>query len=61
MTTVDNYIPQLPLFVDNEVGQPSGSEAKGTTPSHNFEGVFPALPPSFSSLLMDCSQNNHGL
>ncbi|KAL9325343.1 hypothetical protein ACSQ67_005988 [Phaseolus vulgaris] len=59
MTPVDNYIPQLPLFVNNEVGQPSESEAKGTTPSHNFEGMLPALPPSFSSLLMDCSQNKH--
>ncbi|ESW25767.1 hypothetical protein PHAVU_003G063800 [Phaseolus vulgaris] len=59
MTPVDNYIPQLPLFVNNEVGQPSESEAKGATPSHNFEGMLPALPPSFSSLLMDCSQNKH--
>ncbi|KOM31690.1 hypothetical protein LR48_Vigan01g124500 [Vigna angularis] len=58
MTPADNYIPQLPIFVNNEVGQPSGAEVKGTTPSHNFEGVLPALPPSFSSLLMDCSQNN---
>ncbi|XP_047148644.1 protein POOR HOMOLOGOUS SYNAPSIS 1 [Vigna umbellata] len=58
MTPADNYIPQLPIFVNNEVGQPSGAEVKGTTPSHNFEGVLPALPPSFTSLLMDCSQNN---
>lgn len=61
MTPADNYIPQLPIFVNNEVGQPSGAEVKGNTPCHNFEGVLPALPPSFSSLLMDCSQNNLGL
>ncbi|QCD82030.1 hypothetical protein DEO72_LG2g2363 [Vigna unguiculata] len=61
MTPANNYIPQLPIFVNNEMGQPSGSEVKGTTPSHNFEGMLPALPPSFSSLLMDCSQNNLAL
>ena len=61
MTPANNYIPQLPIFVNNEMRQPSGSEVKGTTPSHNFEGMLPALPPSFSSLLMDCSQNNLGL
>ncbi|KAK7386767.1 hypothetical protein VNO78_27103 [Psophocarpus tetragonolobus] len=59
MTPVDNYIPQLPQYVNNEVGQSSGSQEKGITPGHNFEGTLPALPPSFSALLMDCSQNNH--
>ncbi|KAL5165717.1 Protein POOR HOMOLOGOUS SYNAPSIS 1 [Glycine soja] len=59
MTPVDNYIPQLPLYANNEVGRPLGSQEKGTTSGHNFEGMLPALPPSFSTLLMDCSQNNH--
>nr|KYP57307.1 hypothetical protein KK1_003566 [Cajanus cajan] len=59
MTPVDNYIPQLPLCVNNVGEQPSGSQEKGTTPGHNFEGLLPALPPSFAALLMDCSENNH--
>ncbi|TKY58682.1 hypothetical protein E2542_SST15751 [Spatholobus suberectus] len=57
MTPVDNYIPQLPLWVNNEGERPSGSQEKGTTPCHKFEGMLPALPPSFTTLLMDCSEN----
>ncbi|KAL2344377.1 hypothetical protein Fmac_005662 [Flemingia macrophylla] len=59
MTPVDNYIPQLPLHATNVGEQPSGFQEKGTTPGHNFEGLLPALPPSFAALLMDCSENNH--
>ncbi|KAK7361637.1 hypothetical protein VNO77_03708 [Canavalia gladiata] len=59
MTPVDNYIPQMPLHMNNE-GEPAlGIQENETTPAHNFEGVLPALPPSFATLLMDCSENNH--
>ncbi|RDX65110.1 Protein POOR-likeOUS SYNAPSIS 1, partial [Mucuna pruriens] len=59
MTPVDNYIPQLPLCVNNEGERPSGSREKGMTLDQNFECMLPALPPSFATLLMDCSENNH--
>lgn len=60
MTPVDTYIPEMPPRIKNEGGRPSGTQEKETTPAHNFEGILPALPPSFASLLMDCSEINHG-
>ncbi|KAJ1422826.1 hypothetical protein SESBI_12767 [Sesbania bispinosa] len=59
MTPVDTYIPQMPLYTKNEGEQPSGTQEKETTPVHTFEGILPALPPSFATLLMDCSGINH--
>lgn len=58
---VNSYIPQLPLYAKKEGERSSGSQEKRRTPDHNFECMLPALPPSFATLLMDCSENNHGL
>ncbi|KAG4399707.1 hypothetical protein GLYMA_08G283250v4 [Glycine max] len=52
MTPDENYIPQLPLYVNNEVGRPSGSQETATPPGHKFEDILPALPPSFSTLVL---------
>ncbi|KAK7318256.1 hypothetical protein RJT34_02955 [Clitoria ternatea] len=59
MTPDDTYIPQLPLCINNKVEQPSATQEKETAPSRSFESILPALPPSFTNLLMDCSQINH--
>ncbi|XP_019423180.1 PREDICTED: protein POOR HOMOLOGOUS SYNAPSIS 1 isoform X2 [Lupinus angustifolius] len=59
MTPVGSYIPQMPQSINGRRVTPSGTQEKATTPSQNFEGVLPALPPSFTSLLMDCSEINH--
>lgn len=59
MTPVDTYIPQMLPSLKNEE-QHSGTKVKETAAGRNFEGVYPALPPSFTSLLMDCSEINQG-
>lgn len=59
MTPLDNYVPQMPLRINNGE-QPSGTQEKETTPAHKFDGTLPALPPSFATLLMDCSEVKHG-
>ncbi|KAE9597972.1 hypothetical protein Lalb_Chr16g0392221 [Lupinus albus] len=59
MTPVGNYIPQMPQSINVRRMTPSVTQEKATTPSQNFEGILPALPPSFTSLLMDCSEINH--
>ncbi|XP_027348118.1 protein POOR HOMOLOGOUS SYNAPSIS 1 [Abrus precatorius] len=57
MTPVDNYIPQMPLCMNDEGERPLATQVKETDPGQNFEGVLPVLPPSFATLLMDCSEN----
>ncbi|XP_061358538.1 protein POOR HOMOLOGOUS SYNAPSIS 1 [Gastrolobium bilobum] len=59
LTPVDSYIPQMPQCMNNEGEQPSGTQEKETIPGNNVEGILPALPPSFASLLMDCSEISH--
>ncbi|XP_054825499.1 protein POOR HOMOLOGOUS SYNAPSIS 1-like isoform X1 [Prosopis cineraria] len=56
ITPFDTYIPKMPPSSNNEGNRYSGTQEKETTAGHNFEGVYPALPPSFTSLLMDCSE-----
>ncbi|XP_057417792.1 protein POOR HOMOLOGOUS SYNAPSIS 1 isoform X2 [Lotus japonicus] len=58
MTPLDNYVPQMPLRINNGE-QPSGTQEKETTPAQKFDGTLPALPPSFATLLMDCSEVKH--
>lgn len=60
MTPFDTYIPKLPPSFNNEEKPYSGTQEKETTAGHNFDGMYPALPPSFASLLMDCSGMNQG-
>ncbi|KAF7829323.1 protein POOR HOMOLOGOUS SYNAPSIS 1 [Senna tora] len=58
MTPIDTYIPQMPPSLKNEEERHSGSKEMETAAGQNLECVFPALPPSFTSLLMDCSEIN---
>lgn len=52
MNPVEDYSPQLQLSWNNEAEQTSFSTEK--SPNHNNEGISPAMPPSFTSLLRDC-------
>lgn len=60
MTPLDTYIPFMPPSLKNEGERHSGSQEKETNAARNFESVFSALPPSFTSLLMDCSEIDQG-
>lgn len=60
MTPVETYIPQMPQSMNTKGEQPSGTQENETPPGFNFEGILPSLPPSFTTLLMDCSEINHG-
>lgn len=52
MGPVQDYSPQLQLSWNKEAEQASLSTEKSL--NHNNEGISPAMPPSFTSLLLDC-------
>ncbi|CAK7332597.1 unnamed protein product [Dovyalis caffra] len=52
MSPVDTYSPQLQLSLNDEAEQASFTEEKALTQNH--DGISPAMPPSFTSLLLDC-------
>ena len=56
LAPVDTYTPQMPPSLNNEGEHYSRIEEKENISGHNL----PALPPSFTSLLMDCSEIKHG-
>ncbi|XP_028769386.1 protein POOR HOMOLOGOUS SYNAPSIS 1-like [Neltuma alba] len=58
ITPFDTYIPTMPPSFNDEEKRYSGTQEKETTAGNSFEGIYPAFPPSFTSLLMDCSQIN---
>ncbi|KAK4263145.1 hypothetical protein QN277_028604 [Acacia crassicarpa] len=58
ITPLDTYIPKMAPSFNNEEKRYSGTQEKETTVGYNSEGIYPALPPSFTSLLMDCSEIN---
>lgn len=49
---VDTYTPEMPPNLSNEVEQPHYTQEIKV--NHNFEGISPAMPPSFQSLLANC-------
>ncbi|XP_031260426.1 protein POOR HOMOLOGOUS SYNAPSIS 1 [Pistacia vera] len=49
---VDTYTPEMPPNLSYEVEQPYCTQE--TMLNHNFEGISPAMPPSFQSLLANC-------
>ncbi|KAI4328186.1 hypothetical protein L6164_020563 [Bauhinia variegata] len=55
----DVYTPQMPPSSKSEGERHLGTQVKETTLSQKIERVLPVLPPSFTSLLMDCSEINH--
>ncbi|RYR65169.1 hypothetical protein Ahy_A03g011144 [Arachis hypogaea] len=59
MTPVDTYKPQMPRSIKTEEKQPSGTQEMEVPPGFSIAGILPALPPSFTTLLMDCSEINH--
>ncbi|XP_057747918.1 protein POOR HOMOLOGOUS SYNAPSIS 1 [Arachis stenosperma] len=59
MTPVDTYKPQMPRSIKTEEKQPSGTQEMEAPPGFSIAGILPALPPSFTTLLMDCSEINH--
>ncbi|GAY36262.1 hypothetical protein CUMW_020990 [Citrus unshiu] len=52
MTSVDTYTPEMPPSLNNEVDQPSCNQE--TNVNHVYEGLYPTLPPSFTSLITNC-------
>eukprot|EP00258_Populus_trichocarpa_P008736 XP_002314603.2 protein POOR HOMOLOGOUS SYNAPSIS 1 [Populus trichocarpa] len=52
MGPVQDYSPQLQLSWNKEAEQASLSTEKSL--NHNNEGISPVMPPSFTSLLLDC-------
>ncbi|KAI4314373.1 hypothetical protein L6164_027287 [Bauhinia variegata] len=59
MTPSDTYTPQMPPILRSEGERHTGTQEKETTLVHKFDGILPALPPGFNSLLMDCSENSY--
>ncbi|MED6180697.1 hypothetical protein PIB30_012573 [Stylosanthes scabra] len=57
-TPVDIYKPQMPRSIKTEGKQPSATQEMETPPGFSIQGILPALPPSFTTLLMDCSENH---
>lgn len=52
MTSVDTYTPEMPPSLNYEVDQPSCNQE--TNVNHVYEGLYPTLPPSFTSLITNC-------
>ncbi|XP_021293603.1 protein POOR HOMOLOGOUS SYNAPSIS 1 [Herrania umbratica] len=52
MTAGNSYTPQMDPSLSYEIEQQSFDQ--DAILNHNSEGIFPALPPSFTSLLTDC-------
>ncbi|EOY00580.1 PREDICTED: protein POOR HOMOLOGOUS SYNAPSIS 1 isoform X2 [Theobroma cacao] len=52
MTAGNSYTPQMDPSLSYEIEQQSFDQ--DAMLNHNCEGIFPALPPSFTSLLTDC-------
>ncbi|KAJ7953569.1 protein POOR HOMOLOGOUS SYNAPSIS 1 [Quillaja saponaria] len=59
VTPIDTYTPQMPPSLGTEVEHYSSSQEKKIIPTHDFEGISQAFPPSFTSLITNyCSDRN---
>lgn len=62
IASVDTYTPEMPPSLKYEVEQPSYNQEINLNHNfnHNLEGIYPALPPSFTSLIANCSEVREG-